>query len=116
MYYVLNGIVFMKKDKNNNYGPKSDYGTSSGIKVENDELNSLELKILGMLDYTTLKEVSDVILKESKRLTLSENCYVVYVDPDNKDSVGISFSHMTGECQMYADMGETRFNKGKRDI
>jgi GAF domain-containing protein len=31
------------------------------------------------------------------------------VDPENKDSVGISFSHMTGECQMYADKGEARF-------
>jgi GAF domain-containing protein len=106
---VLNGIVFMKKDKNNNYEPKSDFGTSSGIQVENDELNSLKIKILGMLDYATLKEVSDVILEESKRLTSSENCYVAYVDPDNRDSVGISFSHMTGGCQMYADMGEARF-------
>jgi GAF domain-containing protein len=99
----------MSRDEDKDFKPKAEYGTSSGIKLENNELNSLELKILGMLDYATLKEVSDVIMEESKRLTLSENCYVAYVDPDNKDSVGISFSHMTGGCQMYADMGEARF-------
>ena len=32
-----------------------------------------------------------------------------YVDPINKDSVGISFSQMTESCQMYADQGEARF-------
>ncbi len=45
-------------------------------------------------------------MEESKRLTHSKNCYVAYVDPNNKDSVGISFSHMTGGCQMYSDMGK----------
>jgi GAF domain-containing protein len=104
----------MKKDTGYSYRLKSDYGTSSGIKVENDELDSLEIKILGMLEDATLKEVSDVIHEESKRLTSSENCYVAYVDPNNKDSVGISFSHMTGGCQMYSDRGEARF-KIKKD-
>jgi len=86
-----------------------DFGMGSEVKLDINELNSLKLKILGMLDSSTLKDVSDVIMDESKRLTLSEICYVAYVDPENKDSVGISFSHMTGGCQMYADMGEARF-------
>ncbi len=60
-------------------------------------------------EQTSLKEISDRILEVSKNLTHSEHCYVAYVDPVNKDSVGISFSHMTGECDDYAKIGEARF-------
>jgi GAF domain-containing protein len=35
------------------------------------------------------------------------------VDPKNKDSVGISFSHLTKACQAYEDMGEARFKVRK---
>ncbi|HTX61700.1 MAG TPA: GAF domain-containing protein [Methanobacterium sp.] len=57
----------------------------------------------------SFKEVSDQVLEVCRKITLSEHCYVAYVDPVNKDSVGISFSHMTGACQYYADIGEARF-------
>jgi GAF domain-containing protein len=57
----------------------------------------------------SLKEISDTILKEATRLTESKYCYVAYVDPKNKDSVGISFSKMTSECNMYEKIGEARF-------
>ena len=87
----------------------SDYGMGSGNKIENKDIFSLKNKIINMLQNSSLKEISDVIMEESKRLTHSKNCYVAYVDPENKDSVGISFSHMTDGCQMYADMGEARF-------
>jgi GAF domain-containing protein len=56
-----------------------------------------------------LKEVSDQVLEVCSKVTQSKHCYVAYVDPINKDSVGISFSHMTGNCQNYADIGEARF-------
>jgi GAF domain-containing protein len=88
---------------------KLDYGRGTGTKVEIKDIISLKKKILDMLPYSSLKEISDLIMVESKRLTCSKNCYVAYLDPDNKDSVGISFSHMTGGCQMYADIGEARF-------
>ncbi len=87
----------------------SNYGMGSGTKIGNQDILSLRKKILDMLDHSSLKEISDVIMEESKRLTSSKNCYVAYIDPENRDSVGISFSHMTGGCQMYADMGEARF-------
>jgi GAF domain-containing protein len=87
----------------------SEYGMGSGVKIENEEIESLNKLILKMVSNSSIKEISEVILKESKRLTNSENCYIAYVDPENKDSVGISFSHMTGGCQMYEDMGEARF-------
>ena len=48
-------------------------------------------------------------MEVSKNVTQSEHCYVAYVDPENKDSVGISFSHMTGACDYYAEIGEARF-------
>lgn len=60
-------------------------------------------------DSTSLKEISDMIMEVSKNATRSQHCYVAYVDPENKDSVGISFSHMTGECDNYAKIGEARF-------
>jgi GAF domain-containing protein len=89
---------------------KSDYGMGSGVKVETEDIESLNKLILKLLPTASLKEISEVIMNESKRLTNSEKCYIAYVDPENKDSVGISFSHMTGGCQMYEDMGEARFN------
>ncbi len=88
---------------------QSDYGMGSGTKIEIEDIISLKERIMNMLPSSSLKEISDVVLDESKRLTGSKNCYVAYVDPENRDSVGISFSHMTGGCQMYADMGEARF-------
>ncbi len=57
----------------------------------------------------SLKEISDIILEEAARLTESKYCYVAYVDPENGDSVGISFTKMTSECDMYEEMGEARF-------
>ena len=57
----------------------------------------------------SLKEISDIILEEATKLTESKYCYVAYVDPENKDSVGISFTKMTLECYMYEEIGEARF-------
>ena len=88
---------------------KSDFRMVSGTKIEIEDIISLRKKIINMLPDSSLKELSDVVMDESKRLTRSESCYVAYVDPENRDSVGISFSHMTAGCQMYADMGEARF-------
>jgi GAF domain-containing protein len=86
-----------------------DYGMGSGIKIENSDIISLKKRIDNILPNSSLKEISDLVMEETKRMTGSENCYVAYVDPSNKDSVGISFSHMTESCQMYADQGEARF-------
>jgi GAF domain-containing protein len=57
----------------------------------------------------SLKEISDIVLEEAARLTESEYCYVAYVDPENGDSIGVSFTKMTPECDMYEKMGEARF-------
>lgn len=57
----------------------------------------------------SLKEISDMVMNMAMQLTGSKHSYVAYVDPENRDSVGISFSHMTGECEAYAKMGEARF-------
>ncbi len=97
----------MGNEKDNQVLP--DYGMGSGIKIENNDIISLKKKIDSILPNSSLKEISDLVMDETKRLTSSENCYVAYVDPSNKDSVGISFSHMTESCQMYADLGEARF-------
>ena len=98
------------KENNKVKEPKhSNYGMGSGIKIENQDIISTRKKILNMSQNSSLKEISDVIMEEAKRLTHSKNCYIAYVDPINKDSVGIAFSHMTGECQMYSDIGEARF-------
>jgi len=72
------------------------------------ELDSLE-NVLVSGELPSLKEISDIILEIAKQATQSKHCYVAYVDPENRDSVGVSFSHMTGECEAYADMGEARF-------
>jgi GAF domain-containing protein len=66
-------------------------------------------KTLAREQPPSLKDMSDMIMNLSKKLTGSEHCYVAFVDPKNGDSVGISFSHMTGECQMYQELGEARF-------
>lgn len=73
-----------------------------------EEIKNLE-ETISSGGYNSLKDVSDQILEVCRRITRSQHCYVAYVDPVNKDSVGISFSHMTGACQYYADMGEARF-------
>ena len=78
-----------------------------------EDLSFLRRKIQEMLPDSNLKEISDVIWKETKKHLKSKNCYVAFVDPENRDSVGISFSHLTPECQMYADMGEARFKVRK---
>ena len=57
----------------------------------------------------SLKEISDIVLEEATRLTESKYCYVAIVDPENNDSVGISWTKMTPECEMYEEMGEARF-------
>ncbi len=88
---------------------RSDYGLGSGTRIENHDIITLKKRIVNMMPNSSLKDISDVIMDESKRLTHSKNCYVAYLDQENKDSVGISFSHMTGGCQMYADKGEARF-------
>jgi GAF domain-containing protein len=102
-------IIFMNKYQGSRKPEKPDFGMGSGIKIETDDILILRKKIKNMLQDSSLKEISDIIMDESKRLTNSENCYIAYVDPENKDSVGISFSHMTGGCQMYAEKGEARF-------
>jgi len=99
----------MKEDNMIKEPNVSNYGRGSSTKIENQDILSLRKKIRYMQQNSSLKEISDVIMEESKRLTHSKNCYVAYIDPKNKDSVGISFSHMTGGCQMYAEMGEARF-------
>ncbi|MDI6643840.1 MAG: GAF domain-containing protein [Methanobacteriaceae archaeon] len=76
-------------------------------------LSELRGNIQEMINYSSLKEISDYVLQEATRLTQSKHCYVAYVDPENKDSVGVSFSHLTEECQYYADLGEARFKVRK---
>ena len=77
--------------------------------VGDDDLFVFKTKIQDMLTDSSLKEISDVVLEETKKALKSESCYVAFVDPENGDSVGISFSHLTRECQMYEDIGEARF-------
>jgi GAF domain-containing protein len=91
----------------------SEYGLASGKKIESKAIESLKKNVVNMLPTSSLKEVSDVIMNEAKHLTGSQHCYVAYVDPENMDSVGISFSHMTGGCDMYEKMGEARFKVRK---
>jgi len=74
-----------------------------------ENLKNTRDRILSMITTSTLKEISDVVYAEVTALTGSKNCYVAFVDPENKDSVGISFSHLTNGCQYYADLGEARF-------
>jgi GAF domain-containing protein len=77
--------------------------------IKGNSRDEIEKKIRTLCEIYTLKEISDAFLQETIRVTHSENCYVAFVDPENKDSVGISFSHLTQACQAYEDMGEARF-------
>ncbi len=72
------------------------------------EIENLRKTILSG-EFSSFKEISDQVMEVSKNVTNSEHCYVAYVDSENKDSVGISFSHMTGACDYYAEIGEARF-------
>jgi GAF domain-containing protein len=72
-------------------------------------LTLLEKNVNDSIPNSDLKEISDMILEAATTITSSQNGYVAYVDPENGDSVGISFSHMTGACENYARMGEARF-------
>jgi len=84
-------------------------GSEDDFMVSEEDLNVFRSKILDMLPDSTLKEVSDVVLAKTKNFLKSESCYVAFVDPENGDSVGISFSHLTGDCKKYEEMGEARF-------
>jgi len=75
----------------------------------NYDHKELDNQLKDILNNYSLKEVSDSVYKEAIRLTNSNYCYVAYVDPENNDSVGISFSHLTEGCKMYAEIGEARF-------
>lgn len=72
------------------------------------EINNLK-KTISSRQFGSLKEISDQVMEISKKVTRSDHCYVAFVDPKNRDSVGISFSHMTGACDYYAEIGEARF-------
>jgi len=109
MKYILNLIY------NNNIKPQFKGGKMAGKSMVPDNINLkdeliwIEEKIYGMIGSYSLKEISDVVFEEAIRLTGSRYCYVAYVDPENNDSVGISFSHLTDTCNMYAEIGEARF-------
>lgn len=77
--------------------------------VSEEDINVFRRKILDMLPDSTLKEVSDLVLDTTKKFLKSESCYVAFLDPENGDSVGVSFSHLTEDCKMYEEMGEARF-------
>ncbi len=100
------------KDTSKNFGESS---RIQHIMTEFISLEPFEYKenfitnILDVLQDFSLKEVSDSVFEEAIRLTGSKYCYIAYVDPKTKDSVGISFSHLTDTCKMYAEMGEARF-------
>ena len=83
-----------------------DFLTSSSY---NKKQEWLIKRIFDISSHYSLKEVSDFVFKEAIHLTHSDYCYIAYVDPENMDSVGISFSHLTERCKMYAKIGEARF-------
>jgi GAF domain-containing protein len=100
------------KDKSKNFNKSSEIQYLMGKFVNFEPSEHNDSFITGMLDALqdfSLKEISNLVYEEAIRLTESNYCYVAYVDPENKDSVGISFSHLTNECKMYAEMGEARF-------
>ncbi len=74
-----------------------------------EKLNYLKQQVEGLSPESSLKEVSDLFLDVVTQLTSSLHGYMAYVDPENGDSVGISFSHLTSSCAMYEEMGEARF-------
>jgi GAF domain-containing protein len=81
--------------------------------IKGNSRDEIEKKIRTVCERYTLKEISDAFLQEAIRVKRSEYCYVAFLDPENKDSVGISFSHLTKACQAYEDMGEARFKLRK---
>jgi len=90
------------------------FGVMIGIFEEDymsieEEIDVFSLKIVAMLPDCTLKEVSDLFLEKIKQILKSESGYVAFIDPENRDSVGVSFSHLTESCQMYEEIGEARF-------
>ena len=103
----------MKSEENLKFPDKSSKTQEIVIEVIESYIQSGDKNhIQDILDVSTalsLKEISDIILKEATKLTESKYCYVAYVDPENKDSVGISFTKMTPECDMYKKIGEARF-------
>ena len=103
----------MKSEENLKFPDKSSKTQEIVIEVIESYVQSGDKNhIQDILDVSTalsLKEISDIILKEATKLTESKYCYVAYVDPENRDSVGISFTKMTPECDMYKKIGEARF-------
>lgn len=83
--------------------------------IHDENIDHIE-NILNALLSFSLKEISDTVLEEAIRLTESRYCYVAYVDSTNRDSVGISFTKMTPECDMYEKIGEARFPIGKDGV
>ncbi|MGZ7116945.1 MAG: hypothetical protein ACXVHS_05800, partial [Methanobacterium sp.] len=63
------------------------------LSLESSNKGSKKLisKVKKLSTNFSLKEISDFVFKEAIQLTKSDYCYVAYVDPKNKDSVGISF-------------------------
>lgn len=82
---------------------------NDNINFAQKELIKTKNQILDMISTSSFKEISDFVLQKAMRLTGSKYCYIAYVDPQNKDSVGISFTKMTPECDMYEEIGEARF-------
>ena len=98
---------------------RSKYGLASGEKIKSGEIESLRRDVIKVLETrvlgdSSLKTVSDLVMNRAKQVTGSQHCYIAYIDHENSDSVGISFSHMTGECDSYEEIGEARF-KVKKD-
>jgi GAF domain-containing protein len=82
---------------------------NDNVNFSKRELIKTKNQVLEMISTSSFKEISDFVLQEAMKLTGSEYCYVAYVDPQNKDSVGISFTKMTPECDTYEKIGEARF-------
>ena len=100
----------MKAEKSSNMDKSSKI---KGIMVDfiesYDEDKNYIKDVLDASQGFSLKKISDIVLGEATRLTDSKYCYVAYVDPENSDSVGVSFTKMTSECDMYEEIGEARF-------
>lgn len=84
-------------------------GKDETLNSINEKIEELKLQVSDIMPGSSLKEVSDIFLEVATGLTGSQHGYLSFVDPKNGDSVGISFSHLTGACQMYEDRGEARF-------
>lgn len=85
-------------------------GQDKPTKIEVQEhLNYLKIQVKDLSPDSSIKEISDLFLEIVTRLTCSPHGYMAFVDPQNGDSVGISFSHLTDSCQDYEDRGEARF-------